>query len=65
MGLHVGSKAIHDFIKAFKPDLVVCGHIHEARGTDKIGETVMINPGQFPNHYAIIDMSDKIAYRLY
>ncbi len=65
MGLHVGSKAIRDFIKAFKPDLVVCGHIHEARGVDKIGETIMINPGQFPKHYAIIDMSDKITYRLY
>lgn len=65
MGLHVGSKAIRKFIEAFEPDLVVCAHIHESRGVDKIGETVMLNPGQFPRHYAVIDLSDKITYQLH
>jgi Icc-related predicted phosphoesterase len=28
-----------------KPELCITGHIHEARGTDMIGETLVINPG--------------------
>jgi putative phosphoesterase len=64
LGIHAGSKAVRDFIMAFHPDLVICGHIHEARGTDKIGSTVVLNPGPFPKHYAIIRISEKIAFEL-
>jgi Icc-related predicted phosphoesterase len=39
-----GSKAIRRAIEEFKPDLVVCGHIHEAAGMEeKIGSTRVIN----------------------
>ena len=63
-GFHVGSKAIRNFVEAFQPDLVLCGHIHEARGFDYIGRTLIINPGPFPKHYAIIENNDVINYRL-
>jgi len=43
---HVGSTAVRTFIEEQGPDLVVCGHIHEARGTDQIGKTKLINCGQ-------------------
>ncbi|MBA7514175.1 3',5'-cyclic adenosine monophosphate phosphodiesterase CpdA [subsurface metagenome] len=65
IGLHVGSKAIRDFIASFKPDLVICGHIHEARGVDTIGKTLVINPGPFPKYYAVIDLNEKIEYELH
>lgn len=63
-GFHVGSKAIRQFIESFQPDVVVCGHIHEARGFDYIGKTLVINPGPFPKHYAVIELNSAIEYEL-
>ena len=42
---HAGSQKFTDFIKENKPLAVVCGHIHEGVGIEKIGDTVVINPG--------------------
>ena len=42
---HAGSQKFTDFIKANKPLAVVCGHIHEGTAIEKIGDTVVINPG--------------------
>ena len=59
-GLHVGSRSLRDFIEKFQPPLVVCGHIHEGRGTDRIGETVVVNPGPlFRGYYAIVDFDEE------
>lgn len=44
-GTHVGSSAIRAFIEERQPDLCICGHIHEATGTDRIGRTPTCNPG--------------------
>lgn len=65
LGIHAGSKAIKKFISKFQPDIVICGHIHEARGVDKIGSSIMINPGPFPKHYAIINLLENITYELH
>ncbi|WP_048058257.1 metallophosphoesterase [Pyrococcus yayanosii] len=55
-GLHVGSQALRKFIEERRPPLVVCGHIHEGRGVDVIGETVAVNPGPlFRGYYALIE----------
>jgi putative phosphoesterase len=64
LGLHVGSKALRTYIEKFQPDLVICGHVHEARGVDTIGKTLVINPGPFPKHYALISSTDSITYEL-
>ena len=43
---HVGSKTLREFIKKYKPDVVITGHIHECDGrSDRIGNTRIINPG--------------------
>jgi len=47
VGMHVGSGAVRDFIEKYRPALCLCGHIHEARDTDSIGTTRVINPGNF------------------
>ncbi|MGL4670553.1 MAG: metallophosphoesterase family protein [Methanobacteriaceae archaeon] len=44
-GAHVGSFSIRKIIEEFQPDLAICGHIHEAKSQDKIGKTLVINPG--------------------
>ena len=43
--LHAGSQMFTDFILEHKPLAVICGHIHEGRGVEKIGDTTVINPG--------------------
>ncbi|MGR3218283.1 MAG: metallophosphoesterase, partial [Candidatus Anammoxibacter sp.] len=44
-GMHVGSKSVREFIEEYKPDICICGHIHEAMGEDFIGKTKVINAG--------------------
>ncbi|MDH4210142.1 MAG: metallophosphoesterase family protein [candidate division WOR-3 bacterium] len=65
LGIHVGSKAVREYIETSQPDIVLCGHIHEARGFDHIGRTLIINPGPFPKHYVVIDIDNTIRYQLY
>jgi Icc-related predicted phosphoesterase len=64
LGMHVGSKTVRDFIDDFQPDLCLCGHIHEAIGSDRIGNTLVLNPGPFPKHHARIEISDTISFSL-
>jgi len=47
LGAHVGSKEIRKFIENHSPDIFLSGHIHEAVGVDKIGKTILLNPGPF------------------
>jgi Icc-related predicted phosphoesterase len=49
---HVGSRAVRRFVERHQPPLVLGGHIHEsprvsASYRDRIGSTVVVNPGQF------------------
>jgi len=43
--LHVGSLSVRKYIEEKQPSIVFCGHIHEAKGREKIGKTVIVNPG--------------------
>jgi uncharacterized protein len=42
---HVGSTAVREAIETAQPILSLHGHIHEARGTARLGRTLSINPG--------------------
>lgn len=50
-GEHVGSTAVREAIERQAPHLVVCGHIHEARGIDYIGATPVVNCGAAAEGY--------------
>ena len=42
-----GSKAVKKAIDKFKPDFVLCSHVHEAEGIEeKVGKTKVINVGR-------------------
>jgi Icc-related predicted phosphoesterase len=41
----VGSKALREVIEKHQPLISLHGHIHEGRGTTRIGKTLCINPG--------------------
>ena len=62
LGRHVGSTAVRAFIEQHQPDVVVCGHIHEARGVDSIGKTQIVNCGQAgKGYYAIIRLEATVS----
>lgn len=42
---HVGSKSIKKIIEEYQPLLGFHGHIHESGGMDRIGKTLVLNPG--------------------
>lgn len=64
-GEHVGSAVIRAFVERDQPDLVLCGHIHESRGTDKIGSSRIANPGPASaGHYALVEVNHEIDVRL-
>jgi Icc-related predicted phosphoesterase len=53
-GISVGSKAVREFINNHKVDFVVCGHVHECRGVENLGDTVIVNTG--PACYSYLDV---------
>ena len=55
--LHAGSQLFTDFIRENQPLAVICGHIHEGKAIDKIGETLVINPGPLQEgNYAWLEL---------
>lgn len=58
-GKHVGSNILLKAIKKYQPKLVLCGHIHEAKGNAKIGKTPVYNLGSHGD-YAIFEVNEKI-----
>jgi len=52
-GEHIGSIRIREFIEKNTPLLQLCGHVHEARGIDQIGETLIINTGSAKDGYYV------------
>lgn len=56
-GVHAGSQIFADFIAKTKPLAVLCGHIHEGCGVEKIGETPVVNPGPLcEGKYAVMEL---------
>jgi len=59
---HVGSKALRTFVDEHQPDLVICGHIHEARGVDRIGRTLVVNCGSgAAGYHAVLDLGEEVT----
>jgi uncharacterized protein len=65
-GEHAGSAVVRAFIEREQPDVALCGHIHESRGSDTIGKTQIANPGPVgaAGHYAVVEIDDTPSVRL-
>ncbi len=64
-GIHVGSPVLRSFVDREQPDLVLCGHIHEARGIDDLGRTKVVNPGPVASgHFAVVEVADELSVEL-
>ena len=59
-GKHYGSWLAKQIIKKLKPELVICGHMHECYGVQNIGKSVVVNMGAaMEGRAAIIDVDEK------
>jgi len=64
-GGHVGSPSLRQFIEHNQPSVVFCGHIHESRGIDYIGDTVIANTGPARHGYcATAHFNKKVEVQL-
>jgi Icc-related predicted phosphoesterase len=57
-GTHVGSKAVKKIIEEYRPNINLCGHVHESVAIDMIGKTVIINPGMLENGFGCLIQVD-------
>ncbi len=59
---HIGSSAVGKIIKGKKPKIHLCGHAHDSRGIQTIGDCLSVNcgPAKFGSA-AIIDVKKKEA----
>lgn len=64
--LHVGSTAIREFLERTHPHLILCGHIHEARGIELWGTSTIVNCGLGARgQYAVIEIGREICVGLH
>lgn len=42
-GQHIGTRAVLDLVMQLRPRVLTCGHVHEAAGIERLGETLVIN----------------------
>lgn len=61
-GTHTGSPSLTRRIRQIKPQLVVCGHIHEARGEYQLDGTRIINASQLNLRYEPFNDVIQIAF---
>ncbi len=65
----VGSTAVRDAIHTYQPLLSLHGHIHESKGTARVGKTLAINPGSMYEQGvlqgAVVDLDGRKGIRTY
>lgn len=65
IGGHAGSRNFSRFIIDTNPIAVFCGHIHEGRGIDHIGDSVIVNPGPARRgYYALVKLNGNVDVEL-
>jgi len=58
-GKNVGSASVRAFLEQHDVALCLCGHIHEAKGIERVGKALAVNPGALcTGAYAVVDLVD-------
>ena len=62
--VHAGSPLIRAFIEHYQPLLAVSGHIHESYAIDRIGKTLLVNPGSLAEgRFAVAEITGSSICR--
>jgi Icc-related predicted phosphoesterase len=57
-----GSLGLRRFLEDFEPHLILCGHIHEARGESMVGSCRVVNVGEMRRGFAVlVEIADEIS----
>ena len=56
---HLGSYVARKFCEKYQPLLCVGGDVHEGKGKDKIGKTILINPGFGKDAQVLIELNQE------
>jgi len=59
-GAHVGSTAMTATLERVQPELMVCGHIHEASGRYRLGATEVINASLVDSRYLPVNPAIEV-----
>lgn len=60
-GETVGCQSLRRYVDDFRPDLLICGHIHEDRGKAELGKTTVVNVGEMRQGFAaLIELGAQI-----
>jgi len=60
IGRHAGSRVVLEYIQRQQPRYVICGHIHEAEGSEKVGKSQVYNLGAGSYKILELEPSDTI-----
>lgn len=64
-GKRAGSAGVLGVVREFRPRAVLSGHIHEARGTAREGDTLFVNPGPARGGYhAVLTIGQEVRAEL-
>lgn len=53
-GNHVGSRSLKEFVLAKKPEVVICGHVHEQHRSETLGGTLIAKVGTLMHRQALV-----------
>ncbi|GAB6148275.1 metallophosphoesterase family protein [Stetteria hydrogenophila] len=60
-GIHAGLEEVKELIEELKPRVHLCGHIHEARGVGRVGDTIVVNAGPLKSgYYAVVELDGDV-----
>ncbi len=64
-GGHIGDDEVYQLILSHHPRLLLCGHVHENPGYQKIGETVILNCSiGHQGHFSLVTINQSIKIKM-
>lgn len=64
-GFSAGSKAVREFVARRRPELLLCGHVHEGRGIEQLDDTLAVNCGiASEGYYALAEIGGGVRAEL-
>jgi len=62
-GRHIGTRTVLELLTRLRPRVLTCGHVHEAPGIERLGDTLVVNctMGDGKTGGALIELASETA----